>query len=39
MSGELGFKIRVEVMEIKSMEINSAALTVIYALENTAQHN
>lgn len=39
MSGKLGFKIRVEVMEIKSMEINSAALTVIYALENNAQHN
>ena len=39
MSGKLGFKIRVEVMEIKSIEINSAALTVIYALENNAQHN
>ena len=39
MSGKLGFKIRVEVMEMKGMEINSAALTVIYALENIPQHN
>ena len=39
MSGKLDFQIRVEVMEIKSMGINSAALTVIYALENNAQHN
>ena len=38
-SGKLGLKIRVEVMEIKSMEINSAVLTVIYALEKNAQHN
>ena len=34
MSGKLGFKIRVHIMEI-----NSAALTVIYALENNVQHN
>ena len=34
MSGKLGFKIRVEVMEI-----NSAALTVIHAFKNNAQHN
>ena len=39
MSGKLGFKMKVEVIEIKSLEINSAALTVIYALENNAQHN
>ena len=35
----VGFKMKVEVIEIKSLEINSAALTVIYALENNAQHN
>ena len=30
MSGKLGFKIRVEVMEIKSMEINSAAVNLYF---------
>ena len=39
MSRKLGFKIRVAVMETKSMEINSAALTVIYALEKLIMHD
>ena len=39
MSGKLCFKIKVLVMEITILEINSGALTAIFALKNKAQHN
>ena len=39
MSGKLGFKIRVEVMDIKLRAWTLIQLHLIYALENNAQHN